>query len=99
MPTDAEKRLAEIERFRAERADIESAARCLRYEAVQGYYAGFHRQEVAYGFAALLDTMALRWRYQDEAVKRDALSACTALLDRIQADRADYERRQASRRS
>jgi hypothetical protein len=32
---------------------IQSAARCLRYEAIQQYYAGFQHKEVALRFAAM----------------------------------------------
>ena len=41
MPTEAERRAAEFQAMKADRDIIEAAARCLRYEAVQQFYAGF----------------------------------------------------------
>lgn len=83
MPTEAERRTAEHRQLQQDKATIESAARCMRYQAVQDHYAGLKRKELALGFALVLDTMALRLRWLDPAVRQETVRMCREFIEDV----------------
>lgn len=93
MPTEADRRLAEVQALMADKAMIEAAAACMRYEGVQQYYAGFQRKEIAYGFAAVLDTLAMNVRTLAPGVRQEIVSMCEEFTRAIERDEEDYHRR------
>ncbi|MCO1659693.1 hypothetical protein [Pseudonocardia humida] len=90
VPTEAERRAAEIQAYRDDKAVIEAAAACMRYRAVQQYYAGLQRKEVALGFAVVLDTLAMHLRTLDPDVRRIVVDACAEFTHRVVRDEESY---------
>lgn len=74
---DAQRR--QFEKLRADRRLIEQAATCIRHEAFQGQYAGFHRKELAIGMAAVLDMIALQLRDVPDGVRTEAVSVAAGI--------------------
>jgi len=68
------------ETIRADQRVIEDAARFLRHHAIQSQYAGLQRQEVAFGFAAILDELALHLPDLDQGVRWQTMQACQQML-------------------
>jgi hypothetical protein len=68
------------ETIKADQALIDQAARFLRHHAVQSQYAGLQRQEVAFGFAAILDELARHLPDLSEGVRWQTVQACLQML-------------------
>lgn len=66
---------------REEKQRVQAAAVEWRRRAAQGAYAGVPGEDAGYAAAQLLDTVALSWRDQPEAVRRSALTLCRLVLD------------------
>jgi hypothetical protein len=90
-----ERRHVEFEAHQADREIVERAALYLRHQAVQEFYAGLRHQEVAFGFATMLDVLASQLRKLDPFVRAEVLRACRALVGRVQKDYEEYEAKQA----
>jgi hypothetical protein len=68
------------EHGRAERELVVRAARRLRQEAIRAGYAGLRDPQVAFGLALVLDELARGLAQLDEAVRRQTVTSCRALL-------------------
>jgi hypothetical protein len=75
-----------IEKAKADEAVIDAAAFYVRHRAVQEHYAGLERQEVAFGFASILDTLSLHLRELPEGVRSEAVSACQRFTDHVEVE-------------
>src|SRR4051794_1292619 len=78
--------LRRIEKTKADEAVIDAAAFYIRHRAVQEHYAGLERQDLAFGIAAILDTLSLHLRELPEAVRSEAVSACQRFTNHVEVE-------------
>lgn len=65
------------EKIRTEQALINDAAKNLRHQGVQQHYVGLQRPELAYGLAAILDTLSLHWNELPAGVRAETMRSTT----------------------
>ena len=68
---------------------MDQAARLLRNEAVQAYYAGLARPEVANTLAGVLDELARHLFEVPEGLRAEVLRAADYLAEKVIADHPD----------
>lgn len=75
--------LRRFEKLKADKAVVEAAAFYMRHRAVQEQYAGLQDKDLAFGFAVILDVIALHLREMPEPVRSAAVDACVAFTDNV----------------
>jgi hypothetical protein len=75
-----------IEKATADEAVIDAAAFYIRHRAVQEHHAGLERQDLAFGFASILDTLSLHMRELPEGVRSDVVSASQRFTNQVEVE-------------